>query len=152
LRDPDTGDILQLGSNGWLSSDWTDYIPCGIWTDYIVPDDDEAPGPNGTFIRGALRPVFFMRDEFEAWFKRILGSPAATETISGPTEMYDAAVRVHAHRREAVKRAIREMWGQNGPDHGVTEIIRMRKINAWLTSKELAVVGEATIRRGGFVR
>src|ERR1700737_3918303 len=83
-RDPETGDILQLRSDDWLPIDWDDYIPPGIWTDYIIPDDYEAPGPNGTLIRGALRPVFFMRDEFEAWFKKAFGSTGPFVTIMVP--------------------------------------------------------------------
>ena len=76
-RDPETGDILQLRSDDWIPSSWDDYIPSGIWIYYIIPDDYDAPGPSGTMIRGALRPVFFMRDEFQAWFKKTFG-----ETVS----------------------------------------------------------------------
>jgi hypothetical protein len=47
-RDPETGHNLQLRSDDWIPSGWDDYIPPGIWTDYIIPDDYEAPGPNGT--------------------------------------------------------------------------------------------------------
>jgi hypothetical protein len=146
-RDPETGDILQLRSDDWIPSGWDDYIPPGIWTNYIIPDDYEAPGPNGTLIRGALHPVFFMRDEFEAWFKKTFGETESILVIPEPNPKFQDFKRVHAHRQEAVKKAIREIWGQNGPGHGVTEIIRMRKINAWLTSKGLATVSEATIRR-----
>ena len=72
VRDPETGDVLQLRSDDWIPSSWDDYIPPVIWTDYIVPNNYEAPGPNGTLIRGALRPVFFMRDEFRLGSRRPL--------------------------------------------------------------------------------
>ena len=35
VRDPNTGETLQLRSDGWIPGNWHDYIPPGIWTDYI---------------------------------------------------------------------------------------------------------------------
>jgi hypothetical protein len=59
VRDSETGEILKLRSDGWVSSEWDDYIPFGIWNDYISDDYDD-PGPSEqTLIRGHLRPVFF---------------------------------------------------------------------------------------------
>jgi hypothetical protein len=52
VRDPQTGKILQLRSDDWIPSEWDDYIPPGIWTDFIIPDDYEAPGPKGSFMGG----------------------------------------------------------------------------------------------------
>jgi hypothetical protein len=146
-RDPETGDILQLRSDNWIPSGWDDYIPPGIWTDYIIPNDYEAPGPNGTFIRGALRPVFFMRDEFEAWFKKTFGATESIVAISEPNPKLQNLKRAHAHRREAVKEAVHAIWGKNEPDLGVTEGIRFKKINDWLEEKGRVTVKEATIRR-----
>ena len=69
VRDPETGDILQLSSDGWIPDRWTDEIPSGIWSDYVHPDDYEYLGPPGTLIRGALRPVFLQRADFDRWFE-----------------------------------------------------------------------------------
>ena len=145
-RDPETGDILQLRSDDWIPSGWDDYIPPGIWTDYIIPDDYEAPGPNGTLIRGALRPVFFIRDEFEAWFKKTFGATELIVAISKSSSKLQNFNRAHAHRREAVKEAIHAIWGESGP-LGVTEGRRMEKINEWLKLKGRITVEQATIRR-----
>lgn len=147
IRDPETGEILQLRSDDWIPTGWDDYIPPGIWTDYVRPDDYEAPGPKGTLIRGALRPVFFMRDEFEAWFKQIFGE---TESVVAKSELNPAFQnfrRTHGHRRAAVKEAIRAIWGRNGIPHGVTEGSRLKQINDWLKGNGRVPVTEATIRR-----
>ena len=70
VRDPETGDILQLSSDGWIPDRWTDEIPSGIWSDYVHPDDYEYLGPTGAFLRGALRPVFFRSEDFNLWFEK----------------------------------------------------------------------------------
>jgi hypothetical protein len=142
VRDPLTGEILQLSSDDWIPSDWDDYIPSGIWSDYIIPDDYEAPGPNGTLIRGALRPVFFMLSEFEVWFKQTLGG-------TKPAAKTNVPIRdpVLAHRQLAVIEAVIAKWGENGPPPGVMEEIRRREINRWLSEHGRAEVSEPTIRR-----
>jgi hypothetical protein len=70
VRDPKTGETLQLSSNGWIPDRWTDEIPSGIWSDYVHPDDYEYLGPTGTFHLGALRPVFFRSVDFDLWFEK----------------------------------------------------------------------------------
>ena len=67
--------------------------------------------------------------------------------ISAPNRKFQILKRAPAHRREAVKEAIHAIWGENGPDLGVTEEIRNWKINNWLRANDRTVVGEATIRR-----
>ena len=69
VLDPKTGGRFQLSSVGWIPDRWTDEIPSGIWSDYISPDDYEYLGPTGTFLRGALRPVFFQKADFDRWFE-----------------------------------------------------------------------------------
>jgi hypothetical protein len=147
VRDPETGDVLQLRSDDWIPSGWDDYIPPGIWTDYIIPDDYEAPGPNGTLIRGALRPVFFMRDEFETWFKKTFGETEPIVAISTPNPKLQNLNNSRKHRQAAVKEAVRAIWGENGPDLGVSAEARNWKIKNWLKANDRTDVGEATIRR-----
>jgi hypothetical protein len=147
VRDPQTGDVLQLRSDDWIPSEWDDYIPPGIWTDFVIPDDYEAPGPNGSLIRGALRPVFFMRDEFEAWFKEAFAGTEPIATISEPNLKFEKLNRGRAHYQEAVREAVLAIWGQGGPPAGVKAKIRDRQINAWLAANGRSEVREATIRR-----
>jgi len=146
-RDPKTGDVLQLRPDDWIPSGWDDYIPPGIWTDYITPGDYEAPGPNGTLIRGALRPVFFMRDEFEAWLKNIFGEKETFVARSEPSPKVQNLNNIRKHRQAAVKEAVRAIWDENGPDVGVTAKMRNFEIKKWLEANNRAEVGEATIRR-----
>ncbi len=132
-RDPQTGDVLQLPSDGWVSDAWDGYIPPGIWSDYIVPGDYEAPGPNGTFIHGALRPVFFIRSEFEAWLKETFGSEVSLNPKEG--------TRV----RDAVKEAVRAIWGS--PPAGVAATRKQERINSWLAENGRLGASLQTIRR-----
>jgi hypothetical protein len=83
VRDPETGEWLDLRPQEW-DLDWLEYSghPREWWNDntakgfrhdYVHPDDPDQPGPRGTFIRGALRPIFFRRDEFDRWFDSTFG-------------------------------------------------------------------------------
>jgi len=87
VRDPETTEILQLDSIGWqplsrgphrpFKEKRSAYLPIttGLDTDYVIdPYDEHFPGPEGTFIRGAFRPVFLWRDEFERWFQKTFGT------------------------------------------------------------------------------
>jgi hypothetical protein len=85
IRDPMTGEILQLDPAGWtprarsstpLTVPDSRYfeIHAGDLGDHVVdPYDEVYPGPEGTLLHGAYRPVFFWRNEFERWFKRTFG-------------------------------------------------------------------------------
>ena len=44
VRDPETGEVLKLKSADWLPAKWSDYVPCGIWHDYLDPEDYEFSG------------------------------------------------------------------------------------------------------------
>jgi hypothetical protein len=82
VRDPDSGLILQLDPRGWglgprppvhSFGQRSAYEPItsGLDSDHVVdPYDEYDPGPEGTYIGGAYRPVFFWRDEFERWFQK----------------------------------------------------------------------------------
>jgi hypothetical protein len=146
VRDPETGEILQLSSKNWTLSEWEDYIPPDIWDDYISLDMYEAPGPAGTFIRGALRPVFFMRNEFDVWFEASFNEEAVA-SISDPKPLFESLVRVRQPRQLAVKKAVSELWGPTGPPPDLSAKLRNRKINGWLEQHSPPMVGEATIRR-----
>ena len=78
VRDPETSEWLELRPQEWdldwleFSGHprewWNDNTATGFRHDYVHPDDPDQPGPRGTFIRGALRPVFFRRDDVDRWF------------------------------------------------------------------------------------
>jgi hypothetical protein len=147
VRDPETGEILQLSSKNWILSEWEDYIPPDIWDDYIVPDVYEAPGPAGTFIRGALRPVFFMRSEFDVWFEASFDEEAVASISDQNPRFESLLVRFRQPRQFAVKKAVFELWGARGPPPDLSAKLRNREINGWLARHRPPNVGEATIRR-----
>jgi hypothetical protein len=66
IRDPDTGKTLELDRKQWTP--YRNFGVSGFDEDFVDPNDLVQPGPN-TVLRGALRPVFFDRDEFEAFLK-----------------------------------------------------------------------------------
>ena len=70
IHDMRTGQKLQFAPGAWQLSDsyanW--YVPRGINSNYV--GDAETPGPTGTIIDGAYRPVFLLRAQFEDWFRR----------------------------------------------------------------------------------
>jgi hypothetical protein len=65
VRDPETGTILRLDPLGWHINE-SQPVPIGLFSNYVHPSLPEASGPDGTLIRGALRPVF-LRAEFFFW-------------------------------------------------------------------------------------
>lgn len=74
VRDPDTGETLRLHPHGWETISAHLPFKQGIVSDWVVdPHNKDFPGPAGTFIRGAYRPVFFWREEFERWFEKAFG-------------------------------------------------------------------------------
>lgn len=88
VRDPDSGLILQLNPGGWglgsrqpvrsfgqSSGSPYDLITTGLDSDHVIDPYDECyPCPEGTYIGGAHRPVFFWRDDFERWFQKTFGA------------------------------------------------------------------------------
>jgi hypothetical protein len=73
IRDPETGDILQLDHFDWgmgRNGFWPLRLPRRV--DDFVTNDDLVRNPN-TFLHGAYRPVFLWRDEFEHWLKKTFG-------------------------------------------------------------------------------
>ena len=93
VRDPQTGEILQLSPLGWYSPfavpksssfRWIEQsIPTGI-DNFVAPDDPSNPGPEGTFIRGAFQPVFFFRNEFDQWLETTFGPNRHPGRARGP--------------------------------------------------------------------
>ncbi|WP_439359926.1 hypothetical protein [Bradyrhizobium sp. DASA03007] len=159
VRDPETGDVLQLASEGWV--DWDDDVPTLLTSNFIIPGEYDSIGPNGTFIRGALRPVFLVREEFESWLSGKFGDClSATVDLSSQRE-HHTSITVSAapgmsptkkkgRRRptkiDAVQEAGAAIWGGNIPP-GIPATKRDDMINGWLVKNGRAKASAATIRR-----
>ncbi len=146
VRDPETGEVLKLRPVGWIPDEWLmpeGAIQTGLFSDYVRPGDRENPGPAGSLLRGALRPIFIRRDEFDAWMQATFGrGPNSSELSSNPT-----GSRLHVPKRQgAVEEAISALWG-GAPPQGMPAKARDDKINRWLESNDRYVVSAATIRR-----
>lgn len=157
VRDPDFGEVLQLTSSDWVPLEWlkdeAEMPPYGMLSDFINEDFSVASenpfdfiwGPSGSTIRGFRRPVFFMREQFDKWMDRIVGTRNRGDGHSGMTaEQQDSR---KAHRRLAVKKAITSLWGKDGPPAGMMAAKRDMAINDWLRERGLQGVGELTVRR-----
>jgi hypothetical protein len=74
IRDPEDGAILQLDSPDWSPTGGRLTLlepPYAFEEDFL----DNAPfsGNPNTFIRGAYRPIFLWRKEFEFWLRKTFG-------------------------------------------------------------------------------
>lgn len=73
VRDPEDGEILQLDALDWGLGGRLLLLE----SSYAFEDDflDDAPfsGNPKTIIRGAYRPVFLIRKDFEGWLKKTFG-------------------------------------------------------------------------------
>jgi hypothetical protein len=75
IRDPETGETLELDNFDWQPISGHKFWPLRLpdHLDDFVRNDDPAVGNPNTFIRGAFRPVFLWRVEFERWLKEKFG-------------------------------------------------------------------------------
>lgn len=101
VRDPRTQELLKLSPTGWLGG------IDGMEDEFEEPNKREPTGADGSIIDGKLRPVFFLTDEFESWFKG---------NFYGPTRK-----KRFAPSREAAKRVIREL-DPNGEWEGLDKV------------------------------
>jgi hypothetical protein len=142
VRDPQNGDILKLRANDWIPAEWDEYIPSGIWSDHIEGRDSDAPGPQGSLLHGALRPVFFLQDEFDTWKRDRLDIVADhAPTISRPPASVESKIQ-----RDAVKEAVQHIWEGSIPA-GIRAKARDKQINDWLARAGRQVASASTIKR-----
>jgi hypothetical protein len=104
---PRSAMVLQLHRGGWINDEWLEYIPWGIWSDFIY-GDWESPGPSGTLLDGVLRPVFFFRDEYIGWLTQKFGERA--KPMDG--SLYLAANSKGLRAVDGVNDAITALWGR----------------------------------------
>jgi hypothetical protein len=74
VRDPETGEILQLQRDGWNN---VEFFPgeCGwVLYNHVHPDDVLNPGPADAIVKGKARPVFFLRNAFDRWLEKTFGN------------------------------------------------------------------------------
>jgi ATP-dependent Clp protease ATP-binding subunit ClpA len=74
IRDPEDGELLQLDSIDWSPVGGRLLFlepPYAFEDDFL--DDAAFSGNPKTFIRGAYRPVFLIRKDFERWLKKTFG-------------------------------------------------------------------------------
>jgi hypothetical protein len=73
VRDPEDGEILQLDAVDWSLGGRVllNEPPYAFEDDFL--DDAPFSGNPNTFIRGAYRPVFVIRNDFERWLKKTFG-------------------------------------------------------------------------------
>jgi hypothetical protein len=147
-RDPHTGTVLQLDPDGWIPTEWESYIPPGIWTNFIMPDDYESPGPSGTLIRGELHPVFFLRAEFDAWFNEVFSQTEPMVVVPVPNPKFQEIIRYVPPRQQAMIDAAQAIWGQDGPPRVEIWNTRLERIKSWFKDKDLkVVVSLSTVQR-----
>jgi hypothetical protein len=110
VRDPETGEFLQLTRKGW---DDIEFIPGELgWldSDHVHPDDPLYPGPPDVMVRGKARPVFFLRDEFERWFQR-------TIDLQPPSDQHEPALRKYGPASSPeIREVLREIYRVAGND------------------------------------
>jgi len=103
IRDPAHNEILELDKKGWGGSQGLG-PRCSI-DDYVCPDDLIQPGPMAA-IGGKLRPVFFIREAFQAVLSTMSGSVEGRQRKGiGRRVVYD---------REFVRKSVHELMDHHG--------------------------------------
>jgi len=143
VRDPEIGETLQLKSDGWVSDKWEDYVPPGIWSNYIDPHQYDSLGPDGSYVHGALRPVFFRRGDFDRWFqtkclseaKRRPGRPPGTGSWAAADQKLVAKMRRLIKRGEAksaldaARMVVSEAKGRGTEDSKISRLAKRYAIS-----------------------
>jgi len=139
VRDPGTGETLQLPASGWLPEVWikTRYVPSGIWQDYAIPECAEIPGPRAARIAGKLRPIFLVKSEFDTWL---------SETFEPDSVSEDAETFKGRRLRDAAKEACLSLFG-GPPPAGLPWSRRNAQIGDWLKTNRGTTVADRTISR-----
>lgn len=146
IRDPDYGQTLKLGYDGWYPDWWGKneafVIPAGPSSPYVHPDDLSNPGPLTATLRGLMRPVFFKTEEFRAWARPIIQSVSVKAGQLPPGDP-DIAGRKLA----ATVATIKKIWGEDGPPQDLTAKARNEHIHRRLTKDGYESPSAQTIRR-----
>lgn len=105
IRDPDDGSILQLDASDWSSvgGRLLFLAPPYAFEDNFLDNAPFSGNPN-TFIRGAYRPIFLWRKEFELWLSKKFGRKKHSGGRPPRSGSYEAADRPFLEKmRELLK-------------------------------------------------
>lgn len=146
VLDPRTGKPLELMPPGWVSDKWDTYIPSGIWDEYIDCENYDSPGPEGSVIAGAVRQVFFDKDDFQKWFARYF--PSVMTQASSDLRVPDPLIGV-SHKRgiDAVKFALEIIQQQGKTLAGLTKPQQLDLVNSILKEHNKPTYQQSTFYR-----
>jgi len=111
VRDPQTGDVLQLDRSKWFP---LGDFETGITDDHVGPGDVLGSGPD-TLLAGARRPVFFSRENFEAVLKELARDEGVSLEGRMPTT-YHAGARPSSNARRTQKQHILDIYQRLWPN------------------------------------
>lgn len=80
IRDPETGDRLMLKCSDWITKEVIGRP--GFYEDFVWTDGLVKRGPADTLYKDALRPVFFLRTEFDSFIQGMAGAMGADVQVS----------------------------------------------------------------------
>ena len=154
IRDPESGETLRTGDSSrwmadkWLAGDLSSMQPA-IMSQYefVHPSDPSHPGPESATIRGFRRPVFFIRKEFDKWFRSIFESALPSREEIPSVLGYFALIN---DSKYAVKVAERNSLGE-GRESPAADVGRpkgsgsFRNADAPLVDEMAGLVEEGTV-------
>jgi hypothetical protein len=134
IRDPENGQTLKLlNPSKWR--DKNNFGNPGFSENFVGLDHLMQPGPN-TYLKGALRPVFFDKADFDKWLESVRTQPAEPSLGSQETEGHFIALpecEPEGRERKAAWRALMAAY----PDGRVPLDIKTAKalslVNSWLS-------------------
>ena len=135
VQDPETGEIYKLAPSDW-TKDWSAFVPVEIFNDYIDSESYDSPGPEGSEIRNALRPVFFLENNFQSWLSSITKDPLQRAG--------DVRIRKD-HIVQFAAEMILKIWVS--PPRGVAIKEIHRRVNEELVKQQRKPISLMTIRR-----
>ena len=155
VRDPATGDTLQLDYRRW--NERMNFGVAGFTEEFVGPDDLNQPGPCTIVGSGAMRPVFFDLDEFQSWLltlpeRRSCGQkprhdPQRPEPVEIAERWPIPEKEPTGPRRAAAWRLAKRVWGKDGgPIKGPSWREITDKLNKGRIDGE-EIVSEDTLRR-----
>jgi hypothetical protein len=100
IRDPSNNESRRLPLDGWEN---VGLAQSGITSNFVSPDDILEPGPD-TELRGARRPVFFLKNDFLKLVQTSFGSRAI---VSGTAA---AAASGRGRMARSVQKAFLELF------------------------------------------
>jgi hypothetical protein len=154
VRDPATGETLELDHRGW--NEKMNFPVAGFTEDFVGLDYLSQPGPC-TIVGGAMRPVFFDLAEFQSWLLTLPGRRSCGQKPRHDPQCPEPVVIAECWpipekeptgpKRAAAWRLAKRVWGKDGgPIKGSSWRKLTDELNKRRTDGE-EIVSEATLRR-----